>query len=63
VVWYLVRRHLDYEVDQWEALPWHVQLVYLEGLEQEFYDPDAGDQPEQDDLAALGATGVQVQQV
>lgn len=67
MVWYLVRRHLGFEIEQWEALPWHEQLVYLEGLEQEFYDPgdeEIGDEVDDtEDLSRVSAIGFQVRQV
>jgi hypothetical protein len=31
----MVRRYLGYGADEWDALPWHVRRVYLEGLEQD----------------------------
>jgi hypothetical protein len=40
MVWYLVRRHLNYGIEQWEALDWVTQRVYLEGLSEEFYEED-----------------------
>lgn len=65
-MWYLVRRHLDFTIDQWEELPWWHQLVYLEGIEWEFYDPDGDDGEENDDtegLAGVEAMGMNVQRV
>jgi hypothetical protein len=39
-VWYLVRRHLDFGIEEWEALDWITQRVYLEGIREEFYEQD-----------------------
>jgi hypothetical protein len=64
-VWYLVRRHLGLSVEQWEALPWHVQLVYLEGLATEFYDPDhdTEDYDDTETLSGVEAEGIQVRRI
>lgn len=37
-MWYLVRRHLGFKIDEWEALDWISQRVYLDGLREEFYE-------------------------
>lgn len=67
MVWYLAKRRLGFEIDEWEALPWWKQMVYLEGLSEEFYDPEQDDLQEQDytdDWSSLaGAMGAQYQQV
>lgn len=60
VIWYLARRHLGYGIDEWERLPWSTQLVYLEGLSQEFYEPDPDIEQSDDseglvDVEAMGA--------
>jgi hypothetical protein len=31
---------LGYNPDDWDALPWHHQRMFLEGLEQELRDPE-----------------------
>lgn len=33
---YVVKRRLGYGVDEWRALPWWKQRLYLDGLEEEF---------------------------
>lgn len=40
MVWYLVRRRLQLSINEWESLPWWQQMVYMEGLREEFYDPE-----------------------
>lgn len=66
MVWYLAKRRLGFSIDEWEALPWWQQMVYLEGLGEEFYDPEQ-DEQEQDltsDWSSLAGTmGAQYQQV
>lgn len=59
---YVVRRHLGFSRAEWEALPWHDQLMYLEGLQDEFYDPE---QEEEDATTteAVVRLGAQVRQV
>lgn len=32
----MVKRHLGIDVEQWDRLPWHHQLMYVEGLMEEF---------------------------
>jgi hypothetical protein len=60
----LVRRHLGYSVEEWEALPWHQQLVYLEGLAEEFYDPDRNVEDEDDEaLTGVESEGIRVQRI
>lgn len=64
MVWYLARRHLNYEIDEWEALPWPTQLVYLEGLATEFYQEDPDTEFTDDvDLKSIEAVGAQVRRV
>lgn len=57
---YLVRRHLGYGPSEWRQLPWWEQLLLLEGLQEEFYEPAE----EEDDISenpdALRALGAQV---
>ena len=55
----MVRRHLGYSIDEWEALPWHQQRVHMEGLEWEFYEsPDGTEAVDYDDsLDALAQRG------
>lgn len=56
MLWYLVRRHLNYSIAEWERLSWVDQLVYLEGLQEEFYDPNRESDGDDswDDLAGIG---------
>jgi hypothetical protein len=66
MLWYIVRRHLDFTIDEWEALPWQHQMVYMEGIEQEFYDPDhdgeyVDDSESLTDVATRGITVLQVE--
>jgi len=39
-VYYLVRRKLGYSPADWDALPWHHQRMFLDGLHKELKDPD-----------------------
>jgi hypothetical protein len=32
---YAVKRWLDFDPDEWDALPWHYREMYLEGLSEE----------------------------
>lgn len=61
---YLARRHLGYDPDAFDALPWHRRRMYVDGLVWEFVRPedqpdddvtDATD-PDDDDLSSLGVT-------
>lgn len=67
VVWYLVRRHLGFSIEDWERLPWFQQRAYLEGLKQEFYreeDEETGDEQDlTEDWSGLTRLGATVQQV
>lgn len=38
--YYLARRYLNYSIEEWEALPWWEQRVYIEGLEWELTPPE-----------------------
>ena len=60
-LWYLVRRHLGFTRSEWEALPWHDQLVYMEGILEEFYEDD-GDNYVDDtrDLSDVESRGAKV---
>lgn len=44
-------------MDEWEALPWHQQRVYMEGLEWEFYESPDEDANHDDSLEALSQRG------
>lgn len=60
----MIRRHLHFSWDEWEALPWWQQQSYLEGLQEEFGDGSYVDEPfESDDLAGAAKLGVNVQRV
>lgn len=55
-------------IPEWEALPWHEQLVYMEGLKWELYRGDEEDEDEKtedvtEDLDALSRYGIQVEHV
>lgn len=65
MLWYVVRRHLHLSIDEWEALPWYQQLVYLEGIEQEFYDPDYDGEyvDDSENLTDVMSRGVTVKQI
>lgn len=53
---YLIRRHLHFSRAEWESLPWHDQIMYLEGLQDEFYEhQEEEDLSDSDSLTSLGA--------
>lgn len=60
---YLVRRHLQFSRKEWDELPWHDQLVYLEGLQEEFYDSEAQEEDLSDDWGSLASLGAKVRTV
>lgn len=39
--WFIVRKELNYSIDDWEALPWWHQRVYIDGLIKQA-DADSG---------------------
>jgi hypothetical protein len=39
----MARRYLKIGWDEWDGLPWHVRQSYVEGLVEEFTDPDAAE--------------------
>lgn len=44
----MVRRKLQFSVEEWESLPWWQQDVYIEGLLEEFNDDgDSSEAPPQ----------------
>jgi len=59
-LWYVVRRHLGFSIDEWELLPWWQQMVYAEGLREEFYDEDASIQTDDSDDWSNLPAGVEV---
>jgi len=62
MIWYVVRRRLRFSIDEWESLPWWQQMVYLDGIHEEFYDSEDDDESSEslDDLQQMG---VRVQSV
>jgi hypothetical protein len=50
-------------IDEWEALPWWQQLVYTEGLGEEFYDPDSDLDDGTDDLDSVMSLGANVRKI
>ena len=55
--YYAFRRHLHYTPEQVDALPWWQVRMFLEGLNEEFRDPDEPETEVYDgDLADLGIT-------
>lgn len=63
-MWYLVRRHLGFEIDEWESLDWIKQRVYLQGLREEFYDEDSSvDSDDSDDWDTGLPPGVEVKRI
>ena len=67
LTWYIVRRQLGFSIEEWEALPWYQQLVYTEGLKEEFYREDDSDREDEEDLSdnwdALVSRGIPVRTV
>ena len=67
LVWYIVRRHLQFSIEEWEALPWYQQLVYLEGIQEEFYQEDDSEPEREEDVSgnwdALAARGIPIRTV
>lgn len=58
-MWYLVRRHLGFTIDEWEKLSWVAQRVYLNGIREEFYDEENGiDTDDSDDWGTLAGANV-----
>lgn len=56
----MVRKHLNFSVDEWVRLPWWQQRLYVEGLD-EFIRAENGEEPDDGDtttddvgLASLG---------
>jgi hypothetical protein len=48
-------------VDEWESLSWWQQRVYMEGLREEFYDPDHDvEDTDNTDWSTLTGADVQV---
>lgn len=53
----MVRRHLGFSVDEWDALPWWQQRLYIEELDAELSggeDQGAVEQSSDDALLAAG---------
>jgi hypothetical protein len=44
-IYYLVRRKLGYGPADWDALPWHHQRMFLDGLTKELEDPENPSEP------------------
>lgn len=63
IMLYLIRRHLGFSRAEWAELPWHDQLVYLEGLQEEFYDPEAQEDDLSEDWSGLRSLGAKVRTV
>lgn len=60
----MARRHLQYGIDEWEALPWWQQQVHLEGMQEEFFEDDSYiDNEFDDELEAAASFGVTVRNV
>jgi hypothetical protein len=43
MTYYMARRHLGFDRESFDALPWHERRSYIEGLELEFGGDDDGD--------------------
>lgn len=55
----MARRKLNLSPDEWDALPWHHQRLYLDGMQEEFSDEEgSSDGPETDGIESPDALDI-----